>query len=75
MKLRRLTGSSTVKEASNELFTEKIIYPIIMNKDQITDLLNRLIYRLKQKEELQVFVKKENVNKPCFIAGNTLPTI
>ena len=31
-----------------------------MNKEQVTDLLNRLIYRLKQKEELQASAKKEN---------------
>lgn len=48
-----------------------------MNKEQITDLLKRLIYRLKQKEELQASNKKENEEKekPVFKAGNALPAV
>jgi len=38
--------------------------------------LNRLIYRLKQKEELQASSKKENEEKPAsFKAGNALPAV
>ena len=50
--------------------------PTQINKDQITDLLNRLIYRLKQKEELQSSSKKiENDPEPVFKAGNALPAV
>jgi len=78
MKLRRLTGSSTVKEAMTYLQKRHPLYfvPTTMNKEQVTDLLNRLIYRLKQKEELQASAKKENEEvKPIFKAGNALPAV
>jgi len=77
MKLRRLTGSSTVKEAMTYLQKRHPLYfvPSTMNKEQVTDLLNRLIYRLKQKEELQASAKKENEEKPMFKAGNALPAV
>ena len=47
-----------------------------MNIDQINDLLNRLIYRLKQKEELQSSVKKvDNDPEPVFKSGGQLPSV
>lgn len=46
-----------------------------MNVEQVTDLLKRLIYRLKQKEELAASNKKENEEKPVFKAGNALPAV
>ena len=54
MKLRRLTGSSTVKEAMSYLQKRHPLYFVQhkISEDQIVDLIKRLIYRLGQKEEM-----------------------
>jgi hypothetical protein len=62
MKLRRLTGNSTVAEAIRYLQKRHPLYFIDgkIRADQINELLERLIYRVKQNEEL-TGKKKENI--------------
>lgn len=62
MKLRRLTGKSTVQECMKYLQKRHPLYFINdkLRMDQITDLIERLIYRVKQKETLE---KKELADK------------
>lgn len=55
MKLRSLTGQSTVKDGIKYLHKRHPLYFTTnkISEEQITDLLKRLIYRLKMKEEAQ----------------------
>ena len=68
MKLRRLTGNSTVPEAIKYLQKRHPLYFIDgkIRADQITDLIERLIYRVKQKEELTG--KKKEDKQPATIS-------
>ena len=52
MKLRRLTGKSTVAETLKYLEKRHPLYFLNakMRNDQITDLIKRLIFRVKQQE-------------------------
>ena len=75
MKLRRLTGNSTVAEAIRYLQKRHPLYFIDgkIRADQITELLERLIYRVKQNEEL-TGKKKENI-QPVPVAKKELAPI
>ena len=87
MKLRRLNGKSTVAETLNYLRKRHPLYFLNgkVQVDQITDLLKRLIYRLKQKEDLEESKKSSSkdidapVIKPlkenAFKSGTTIPSI
>jgi hypothetical protein len=68
MKMRRLTGQSTVKEAINYLHKRHPLYFVTnkINETQIVDLIKRLIYRLKMKDEMQNSTKaEEKINVPA----------
>ena len=83
MKLRRLTGKSTVSEALKYLQKRHPLYFLHgkVRSDQITDLLKRLIYRLKQKEEMEEIKTIENSEKVVaakentFKQGNARPSV
>ena len=62
MKLRRLTHKSSVKEGMSYLQKRHPLYFINhkLNKTQIEDLIQRLIYRLKQNHEMKGSHEKEN---------------
>ena len=80
MKLRRLTGKSTIAEALKYLQKRHPLYFLNgkVRNDQITDLLKRLIFRLKQKEEIEESKNSEKKDPPkenAFKAGNDLPAV
>lgn len=86
MKMRRLTGNSTVKEALTYLHKRHPLYFVTnkINEDQVTDLIKRLIYRLKMKEEMANSAKEEEKKPvveqpkaapPVFKSGGSLPAV
>lgn len=90
MKLRRLTGSSTVAECVKYLQKRHPLYFLnhTIRQDQIVDLIERLIYRVKQSEELRASTTKQSADKepekprgttqnkkPSFKTGSSLPAI
>jgi hypothetical protein len=54
MKMRRLNGNSTVKEGLMYLQKRHPLYFLAekINETQMVDLLKRLIYRLKMRDEM-----------------------
>ena len=63
MKLKRLNGQSTVKETISYLRKTHPLYMLPSNKisqSQISDLIERLIYRIKQNESMSKGIEKEN---------------
>ena len=83
MKLRRLTGNSTVKEALTYLQKRHPLYFMTgkISEEQSVDLLKRLIYRLKQIEEIEKSntkaapPKKDENTQPVFKSGKSLPAV
>lgn len=90
MKMRRLTGNSTVKEALTYLHKRHPLYFVTnkINEEQVVDLIKRLIYRLKMKDEMANSTKEEEKKPvakqeppkqqpapPVFKSGSSLPAV
>ena len=65
MKLRRLSGNSTVNDTLSYLRKRHPLYMLPSNKisiTQISDLIEKLIYRIKQIESMNKGIETEKEN-------------